>query len=138
MKTRLSSKSTFIKMMQIVTMVVLVFTHINNCSAQDIKDNKHLLKQRTLLEKYAFCKCLVYGFPTDSLTSKDFSISVLVEQLDYPIKVYAKVDSAAKQFAKSIPESNYGDTKGKMGIMLNCIEFYSGKKLDSLIRLYDY
>jgi|SRR6516225_179062 hypothetical protein len=125
-----------IKLMNLATLMVLSFAFVN-VNAQANKDYAYLSNQRALLHKYAFCKCLGYGFPKESLNSKDFSLTILMEQLEYPLSVYMKVDSIAKIFAESIQESNYQDTRGKKGVMVNCIDFYIGKKLDSLIKSFD-
>ena len=96
-----------------------------------------LKKQRKLFKEYGLCKCLFYGFGKDSLDKQDFSASLIRERLNYPIVAIQKLDAMAKRYTDSIPTSNYIDTKGKKGVILNCLEFYESHHLNEFINGYD-
>ena len=105
-------------------------------SQAEIKYND-IIKQRMLLREYALCKCLDYGFANDSLLKKDFSVAVLVEQLNYSPQAYFIIDSLMRNFADSIHSSRYIDALGKKGVMVNCIDYYNGRDLSLYIRRLD-
>lgn len=94
-------------------------------------------KQRIFLKEYALCKCIDHGFKEDHLLKKDFSLTVLIEQLNYDPKAYLLVDSLIKRFVDSISVSKYLDTKGKRGVMINCIDYYNSKEFDLFIKELD-
>jgi hypothetical protein len=95
------------------------------------------VRQRYLLKEYALCECLNYGFRQDSLMKYDFSMSVIFEQLSYRTETYLILDSLIKGFVDSIIPSKYADTKGKRGIMNNCIDYYNSKKFNLFIKKFD-
>ncbi len=90
------------------------------------------IRQQRLLKDYFLCSCIDYGFKVDSLfINKDHSMTVYVELLDYDYDDIRRVNLYAKQIIDTkVPISNYS---GKRGVLINCIEFYRGAELDSLI-----
>lgn len=123
-------------MRQIIFISIFIIKATSLYSQVENKNNA-IIKQRILLKEYALCKCLNYGFANDSLLKKDFSTTVLVEQLSYSPHAYFIIDSLMKKFTDSIPISKYVDAEGKRGIMINCIDYYNSKELGSYIRRLD-
>jgi hypothetical protein len=124
-----------------VKKLILIFALLANAillySQAKLTDSA-ISSQRGLLKDYALCKCVNYGFKEDNLLKKDFSATVLVEQLDYNPEVFVILDSLMKKFAYTIPISKYADEMGKRGVMINCINYYNSKEFDSLINGFDH
>ncbi len=104
---------------------------------QKIGASNELTLQRELLMDYGLCKCLNFGFSKDSLLKKDYSTTVLVEQLNYSPETLTYLDSVIKIYTDSFLESSYQDVRGKKGVMINCIEYYKSREFKLLVQRFD-
>jgi hypothetical protein len=88
------------------------------------------------LKEYAFCECLFSAF-RDSIEkdvhSIDHSQSTLIDISD-GWAFHTKLDSAARSYVASIPNSQVIDYSGKRPIIQSCLKFKDSKELDRLIK----
>ncbi len=86
------------------------------------------------LKDYAFCRCLILGFKSDSLQLSDASIGVIYELSDYSISLAdsKRLDSFVKSSIENLAPLQPADYEGKKAIILTCIELYKSKALKKL------
>jgi len=86
-----------------------------------------VLKERSILKKYAFCRCLIYRYPQDSFLRKDGPLTGYEEIGSYGNKAYAAVDSFVTKWCRIKYSSKY-----KRNLyMMQCIDLYDSPGLDS-------
>ena len=122
-------------------MGVLLYT--GGCKVRKNEAMEATLKERRQwMKEYALCSCLSLVGKQDTAFRNDISLSVYVEITDYSRvtykNIYRAVDSLSSKAFRSITPSQIADYEGKKPYMMSCIEFSQSKKLDSLIRSYDY
>ncbi|KIC94443.1 hypothetical protein [Flavihumibacter solisilvae] len=91
-------------------------------------------KQIKLIKDYALCDCIDEGFRDDSLHFKDFSATVIVEQISINPEGLDVIEDNVDSFISRLKPSEYLDTKGMRGVMINCIDYYNSDELDKLAR----
>lgn len=101
--------------------------------------NYSIKQQHELLKQLALCSCIKYAFSNDDSIKRDLSFTVYRQITSYKDKkVYRVIDSAAKKAVEIIEPGEVADyDTGKRAIMLNCINYYYSKRLDSLVRSLD-
>jgi hypothetical protein len=101
---------------------------VNSTSSSD-------LQRIEWMKDYSFCKCLTYSFG-DSLSNEiqkiDHSISTLTDIADIWGN-FPELDSLAKSYSGSLPESQLLDYQGMKPYMFRCLEYRRSESLDSLI-----
>lgn len=95
--------------------------------------NSKMINRSSSLKNYALCKCLIYAMPNDSILKKDISASVYRELSGCGAEDLDKIDTLAKKNAGSFLPSPIFDHAGKKAVLMDCISFYKGKTLDSLV-----
>jgi len=98
-----------------------------------VENDTSLLKERAILKKYAFCRCLISRYPQDSFLRKDGALSGYEEIGSYGNKAYAEVDSFVTQCCRTKYSSKY---KRNLYLM-QCIDLYDSPALDSLVTAQD-
>jgi len=92
-----------------------------------------LLKQRAILKKYTFCKCLIYRYPQDTFLRKDGALAGYDEIGSYGNKAYDAVDSLIFKWCRTKYSSKY---KSNLYLM-QCIDLYDSPALDSVVKAQD-
>ncbi len=91
---------------------------------------------RQMAKDYFLCRCLYYGFESDSVFFKDNTMRVLKELLEVEISYEdrIKLDSFAKEVISKMTTSEYLDSRGTKPITWDCLDAYRGKDLENLIK----
>jgi len=90
-------------------------------------------KERAILRKYAFCRCLISRYPQDSFLRKDGALTGYEEIGSYGNKAYDAVNSFVEKWCRTKYNSKY---KRNLYLM-QCIDLYDSPELDSLVAAQD-
>jgi hypothetical protein len=105
-----------------------------NDSFDSIQQNEKTIKS---IKQIVLCKCVQNGYPKDSLLQKDPSFFIIsdIELNTFGFTEFS--DSLAKAYINSLPAYRPGKQSESMEvnpILLRCIQFYQGQKLDQAVR----
>ncbi len=120
-----------------VFMIAFLLSCNRNTKIEVSNNSKNSVSQnnRKWLKEYALCSCIKYSFKDDTAIKNDLSFTVYKEITDYGnLPIYRTIDSISRIAAFEIKPSQIADYNGKKALLLGCIEYYQGKKLDSTIR----
>lgn len=94
-------------------------------------------QRRNLLKEYALCKCISYYVAKEAADTNDISNAVYRELAGYGFAEYDQLDSFVKKSIDTNRILLINDYKGKNTSIMDCINFYKSKTLDSAIRLME-
>jgi hypothetical protein len=86
-------------------------------------------RERAILKKYAFCRCLISRYPQDSFLRRDGALAGYEEIGSYGNRAYEEVDSLVAKWCRKKYSSKY---KRNLYLM-QCIDLYDSPELDSLV-----
>lgn len=89
-----------------------------------------------MLKEYALCSC-IREISNDDSIKNDISFSILAELTDYHQKAMHGIDSLTEKVVLTFEPAQIADYNGKKPYMLQCINYYKSKQLDSIIRTFD-
>jgi len=92
-----------------------------------------LVKQRLILKKYAFCKCLTKKYSADSTLLNDGSLAGYLEIGSYGNRAYEAVDS----FVLKTTVVEYSSKYKRKLYLMQCLDLLMSKELDSLVKKFD-
>jgi len=101
--------------------------------AMFLVEDTTLNKERAILKKYAFCRCLISRYPKDSFLRKDGALTGYEEIGSYGNRAYDQVDSLVVKWCRTKYSSKY---KRNLYLM-QCIDLYDSPELDSLVATQD-
>jgi hypothetical protein len=101
--------------------------------AISLVEDSTLHKERAILKKYAFCRCLISRYPQDSFLRKDGALTGYEEIGSYGNRAYDQVDSLVVKWCRTKYSSKY---KRNLYLM-QCIDLYDSPELDSLVATQD-
>jgi hypothetical protein len=98
-----------------------------------VAEDTSIQKERAILKKYAFCRCLISRYPQDSFLRKDGALTGYEEIGSYGNRAYDQVDSFVAKWCRTKYNSKY---KRNLYLM-QCIDLYDSPELDSLVASQD-
>jgi hypothetical protein len=120
--------------------IILILSTVNYCCTKKLyskKNEAEIVEQREDLKSFALCQCLRQGYKS-SPVYEDISAGVYNDNLVYGINVIDTITKISFLVADSIEPAMHHDYNGKKAIIGSCIEFYKSKRLDSIVKSFDY
>ncbi len=115
---------------------LILYLLVSAIGCKTVKNNSVDSQKIVWMKDYSFCKCLTYSY-NDSISNKiqevDHSISTLTDIANIWGN-YPELDSMAKNYANSIPETQILDYNDMKPYMFRCLEYRRSESLDSLVK----
>ena len=92
---------------------------------------------KTLLQEYFLCCCLIHGFDHLHLDTCDISPSVYFDIARYDPQAFRQIDSMAQEYIRRIEPSVIKDHMGKKSIIAHSITWYKSDSIKRLIKSMD-